>query len=406
MSLPRLIAWRYLKRPTDVLVSAVGLASVTGLVVGVMALVISMALMTGYRHDLRHKLLAGNAEIFVYGLSGGIDNLDETLETVREIEGVSDASPVVFQYSLAASENVPTGTEVMLKGIESEHASTVPLLNRIIGKATLRDPQGDAGVAIGHYLAESLAVSRGDAVTITVPSVGTGSTMPRSRTYLVTNVFDSGFYEFDAQWIFMPIAEARELLGLNGAANLIEVRLEPDADLESMRREIDSRTMRQFAVNDWRQLNRQLFGMLALQQVVLFVVIGLIVFVSTFNIVSTLIMTVHEKRKEIGILLTLGSSPGFVRRIFVWYGTLVGAIGTFLGLFLGTLVCWVITRWELISFPREIAEVYFVSSIPFITRPADLAAIGGFAIVVSFLATLIPSGRAAAVSPIDALRPS
>ena len=406
MSLPRLIAWRYLKRPTDVLVSAVGFASVAGLIVGVMALVISMALMTGYRRDLREKLLAGNAEVFVYGMNGGIEDLGETLRVVRGVEGVREAAPVVFQYSLAASENVPTGSEVMLKGIEPDRASSTPLLSRIIGPSKLADADGEPGIALGHYLAESLAVSPGDAVTITVPSVDSGSTMPRSRTYIVTNTFETGFYEFDAQWIFIDLGEARDLLGLAGAANLIEVRLQPDADLDTVRREIDQRTMQQYAVNDWRQLNRQLFGMLELQQIVLFVVIGLIVFVSTFNIVSTLIMTVHEKRKEIGILLALGSSPRFVRRVFIWYGTLVGGIGTFLGLLLGTLVCWVITRWELISFPREIAEVYFVSSIPFITRPSDLVAIGGFALVVSFLATLIPSGRAARVTPVDALRPS
>lgn len=404
MSLPRLIAWRYLRRPTDVLVSAVGLASVAGLVVGVMALVISMALMTGYRRDLREKLLAGNAEVFVYALNGGIENVPGTLETIRSIDGVREAVPVVFQYSLAASETVPTGQEVMLKGVVPEQSGS-RLLSNIVGPSRLVDPDGDPGIAIGKYFAESLDAGVGDAVTITVPSVDSGSTMPRSRTYLVTHVFDTGFYEFDAQWVFVSLDEARELLGLSGEANLIEIRLAPGAKLETVRAEVDRRTGHRYAVNDWRQLNRQLFGMLALQQIVLFIVIGLIVFVSTFNIVSTLIMTVHEKRKEIGILLALGTTPGFVRTVFIWYGSFVGAIGTLLGLALGTIVCWIITRWELVSFPKEIAEVYFVSSIPFITRPTDLLIIGAFALIVSFLATIIPSGRAARVAPVDALRP-
>ena len=151
-------------------------------------------------------------------------------------------------------------------------------------------------------------------------------------------------------------------------------------------------------------MNRQLFTMLKIQQLVLFIVIGLIVFVSTFNIVSTLIMTVHEKRKEIGILASMGAEPKTLRQIFLWYGTMVGLVGTFIGLLLGVLLCWVITRFHLVSFPPDIAEVYFVSSIPFVTRPVDLTVIAAFSIIVSFLATLIPSMRASRLNPIQALR--
>ena len=150
-------------------------------------------------------------------------------------------------------------------------------------------------------------------------------------------------------------------------------------------------------------MNRQLFSMLAIQQLVLFIVIGLIVFVSTFNIVSTLIMTVHEKRKEIGILASMGAEQS-VRSIFLWYGAMVGFVGTATGLILGVIVCWIITRFQLVSFPPEIAEVYFVSSIPFVTRVRDLAIIAAFSLVVSFLATIVPASRAARLDPIEALR--
>jgi lipoprotein-releasing system permease protein len=151
-------------------------------------------------------------------------------------------------------------------------------------------------------------------------------------------------------------------------------------------------------------MNRQLFSMLQIQQLVLFIVIGLIVFVSTFNIVSTLIMTVHEKRKEIGILASMGAEPKMIRRIFLWYGSMVGIAGTAAGVAIGVAICWIITRFQLVSFPPDIAEVYFVSSIPFITRGSDLAIISAFAVIVSFLATIVPSMRAARLKPVESLR--
>jgi lipoprotein-releasing system permease protein len=144
--------------------------------------------------------------------------------------------------------------------------------------------------------------------------------------------------------------------------------------------------------------------MLEIQKLALFIVIGLIVFVSTFNIVSTLIMTVVEKRREIGILGSMGAEPAMIRRIFVWYGTLVGFAGTAIGVILGVIICWIITRFRLVSFPPEIAEVYLVPSIPFVTRLRDLSLIAGFSLAVSFLATIVPSMRAARLTPVDSLR--
>jgi lipoprotein-releasing system permease protein len=406
MNLPRRIAWRYLRRPTDKLVSAVGLVSVLGLIIGVMALVISMALMTGYRRDLQSKLLGGNAEVFVYSIGTPIMEPEELGATLRATPGVAHASPVLFQHAVVTTESNTTGSEVMLKGIERTRGRTSPMLAKIIGpRQSFATASGERGVAVGRYLATKLGVKAGDAISITVAAAGVeGGFMPRSATFLVTNVFGTGFYEFDARWLFIDLEEARELLGSGATANLLEVKLQPGADIDAVTAAIEQRTANRYTVSDWREMNRQLFSMLQLQQLVLFIVIGLIVFVSTFNIVSTLIMTVQEKRREIGILSSMGAESKTVRRIFIWYGTIVGVAGTVLGVLLGSLVCWLITRYELISFPPEIAEVYFVSSIPFVTRPVDLAVIAFFSIVVSFLATIIPSMRAARLNPVEALR--
>jgi lipoprotein-releasing system permease protein len=405
MNLARRIAWRYLRRPTDNLVSAVGLVSVLGLVIGVMALVISMALMTGYQRDLQRKLLGGNAEIFVYSLGAPIADPAPLLAKLHRVPGVEDASPVLFQHAVVTTETNTTGSEVMMKGIQPSRAATSPMLARIIGpRAKFESRDGERGVSVGKYLAVKLGVREGDAISVTV-AAGTGSSfLPRTATFVVTNVFDTGFYEFDARWLFVDLVEAQTLLGAASTANLVEVKLSPDADLDRMDEAIEQVTDGRYAVSDWREINRQLFSILEFQQRVLFVVIGLIVFVSTFNIVSTLIMTVHEKRKEIGILSSMGAERAMVRRVFMWYGTIVGLVGTTTGIVLGSLVCWIITRYELVSFPPEIAEVYYVSSIPFVTRGTDLAVIAAFSMAVSFLSTIVPSMRAARLNPVEALR--
>lgn len=405
MSLARSIAWRYLRRPTDALVSAVGLVSILGMVIGVMALVISMALMTGYRRDLQQKLLGGNAEVFVYSLGAPIANPQPLVAVLRRVEGVADASPVLYQHAVVTTEANATGSEVMLKGIEPTRGARSPMLAKIIGPAKRFDSaDGTIGVAVGKYLAKKLGVKQGDALSVTVAATGESGMMPRMATFAVTNVFDTGFYEFDAKWLFTDLAEAQRLTGAESAANVVEVKLSPGADVDKVVGDIEKLTRDGYAVTDWRDTNRQLFSMLQIQQLVLFLVIGLIVFVSTFNIVSTLIMTVQEKRREIGILTSMGAEPRMVRWIFIWYGTLVGVAGTATGIGLGTLICWLITRYELVSFPPEIAEVYFVSSIPFITRPFELITIAIFSIFVSFAATIIPSMRAARLNPIEALR--
>jgi lipoprotein-releasing system permease protein len=406
MNLPLTIAYRYLRRPTDALVSAVGMVSVLGLVIGVMALVISMALMTGYRRDLQRKLLGGNAEIFVYSIGPPIVERDTLLQTLRGMPDVAEAAPVLYQHALVTTERNSTGTEVMVKGIEPERARSTPMLARIVGPRRRFDTaEGEAGVAVGQYLAKKLGVVAGNSIAITVPSDNSGSFLPRTQSFVVTNVFATGFYEYDARWLFIDLRDAERLLNAPHGANLVEVKLKDGASLDDVIAEIGRRIdRRRYAISDWRDLNRQLFSMLKLQQIVLFIVIGLIVFVSTFNIVSTLIMTVHEKRKEIGILSSMGAGKVLVRQIFLWYGSLVGFAGTMTGVILGVGICWVLTRFQLLSFPPEIAEVYFVSSIPFITRPQDVAVIAVFALAVSFLATIVPSMRAARMNVVEALR--
>lgn len=400
-----MIAWRYFRRPTDRLVSAAGLASLLGLVIGVLSLVVSMALMTGYRLDLEKKLRAGNSEIFLYSFRGPIEGLESMLETIRKSPGVAAASPVIFHQSLVASEGSPGGEQVMMKGIDPSRAARSPMMQRIIGNGLRGAGNDDApGIAVGHHLARRLRLQQGDALTVTVATKSGEGVMPSSRGFIVASVYKTGFHEFDASWVFLDLDSARELFDMQGSANLIEIDMTAGADLDATAAAVAAATGERFAVTTWKQMNGQLFELLRMQQFVLFIVLGLIVFVSTFNIVSTLVMTAHEKRREIGILASMGATRSLIRRIFVWYGLLVGIGGTAIGIGLGVVVCWILTRFELVSFGPEIAQVYFVSSIPFVTRPLDLAVIASFTIVVSLLASIIPSARAARLQPVDALR--
>lgn len=403
LPLALLIAWRYLRRPGDRLVTAGGVVSLLGLVIGVMALVISMALMTGYRSDLEQKLLGGSAEIYLYATADTVDA--KLLDTIRRVPGVAWAFPSLFHGALVTSEDHKSGEQVMIKGISEGVLDRSPMMARIAGSSpSFRAKDGTAGIALGSWLARKLGVGRGSLVSVTVATENSGSVFPRTRAYVVTNVFDTGFFEFDSRWIFTSVENASRLFTGESEGNVVEIKVVPGASVTGVMAAVDKATGRRYAITDWRKSNAQLFSLLRIQQLALFLVIGLIVFVSTFNIVSTLVMTVHEKRKEVGILLTMGSDRKLIRRVFIWYGTLVGLMGTATGIILGVLTNWVITRWKLVSFGPEIAQVYFVTSIPFVTRAVDLVVIGTFSLAVSWLATLVPSLRAARLDPIASIR--
>jgi len=199
VNLPLAIAWRYLNRPTDALVSAVGFVSLFCLVIGVMALVISMALMTGYRHDLQTKLLAGNAEVFVYSIGGPMNDTKQMLAIIRGTPGVAEASPVLFQHALVTTERNATGNEVMVKGIEASRAKTSPMLAKIVSsRGTFETAEGEAGVSVGKYLATKLGVTAGSSITVTVPSESGVRFMPLSAAFVFTTVFGTSFFDYDA----------------------------------------------------------------------------------------------------------------------------------------------------------------------------------------------------------------
>src|SRR5262249_21934942 len=213
--------------------------------------------------DLQRKLLAGNAEVFVYSVGAPITDTNRLLHTIRSTPGVGEAAPVLFQHALVTTERNTTGTEVMIKGIEPARARGSQWLAKIVGpSASFTTREGESGVVVGKYLATRLAVRAGTSISITVPTENSGSVLPRTSSFVVTNIFDTGFYEYDARWLFIDLRDAERLFDMPGSANLVEVKLKPGGSLDTVTHALETRTDHRYAVSDWREMNRQLFSML------------------------------------------------------------------------------------------------------------------------------------------------
>jgi lipoprotein-releasing system permease protein len=405
------VALAYLKARSSRLISAVSVLSIAGIGLGVAALVVAMGLLSGYRGEIRENLIGANAEVVLFPLSTAAESDPGTAaRRVAKIPRVRATAPVIYQTGLASSSATPDGTGVVLKGIDPASERRVSKLDAYLPDAenvlTRGSAGSPAGVAIGIELARLLDVHDGETIILSVPdATGGGSALlPRSAPFRVSRIFRTNFYESDSELVFVDREVLRRLARIEGQANVIEIKLDTIRNTESAARAIAAAAGKEFSVTDWRSLNSGLFSALAIQQITLFFVIGLIVGVSTFNIVATLVMTVQEKKRDIGVLTALGAEPNFFRRVFLSLGALLGGAGVVAGIAFGVLVCWVMTTFRLLRFPPGVAEIYFVSFIPFRVRMIDLASIVGFSAIVIFLASWIPARRAGRIDIAEALR--
>lgn len=410
-SLPFEVAVRYLKSRPSKLVSSVSLLSIAGIALGVAALVVAMGLLSGYRTEIREKLIGANAPVVVFPLIAGGDPDPAALERrIAAVPRVRATAPVLYQTGVAASAATPDGADAVLKGIDPEaerRVSDIDLYLPDAARAVTRGAPGEPpGAAIGAELAAKLDVRVGDTIALSVAdgSGAAGAFVPRTGLFRVTRIFRTNFSEYDTEWVFVDREELRALARLEGRANVVEVRLDSIDDTETAAQAIGKAAGNGYSVSDWRSMNGGLFSALVIQQTTLFLVIGLIVAVSTFNIVATLVMTVQEKKRDIGVLTTLGAEPGFFSRVFLALGALLGGTGVLAGVLLGALICWAATRFRLLSFPPGVAEIYFVSYIPFLVRVRDLAAIVGFSALAILLAAWVPARRASRIDIAEALR--
>ncbi|MBI4841911.1 MAG: lipoprotein-releasing ABC transporter permease subunit [candidate division NC10 bacterium] len=415
------ISLRYLKaKRRQRSLSVITFISIAGVAVGVMALIVVMAVMSGFEFDLRNKILGTNAHIWVlrYG-ERGIEDPAAALAAVREVRGVRAASPFTYNEVLLTAAGRTAGT--VLRGIDLASAveatdfrktlkSASPEL--IAAMAGPRPAFPPGGIVLGSYLASSLGVSVGSPVDVLLPLGGDLSplgVMPRLRRFSVAGIFQVGFAEFDSKLAMIAIPTAQQLFRMGPAVSGIEVRVTDIYRAAEVAEAIRARLTFPYFTRTWMELNRNFFSALRVERIVMFVILTMIVLVAAFGIISTLIMLVMQKRKEIAVLKSMGATGASLMAVFIVQGMIIGAAGTILGLLAGLgiarnldpIVAAVEWVFGFKAFPQE---VYLLDKLPARILWPDVVAITVTAFLISFLATIIPSRQAARVDPVVAIR--
>lgn len=399
------IALRYLlAKRRQVFISVISLVSTLGVTVGVAALVIALAIMTGLQQELRDRILGSTAHIFVWK-RGGIDDYRAEIQKLKQLQGVTGGAPAVTGLALMTSG---TGEGfATIKGIDPVLEREVTELGRAMTDGSLDDLEASSeddtpGILIGYDLANKLGASVGESVTVVTPQ-GTLSPfgmVPRSRRLRVAGIFRLGLLEFDSAYGFVSLATANRLIGSSGVDHL-ELKVDDLIAAPAIADRIPRELGQDYLTTDWADMNRSLYSALWLEKIAMGLGIGLIVAVAALNIIASLVLLVMEKTRDIAILKTMGASARSVMFIFLLQGAIIGIVGTVAGAALGVVVSTLADRYRLISIP---GDVYQITYLPFRVQMLDLTLVVLGAIVVCFIATLYPSRQAAKLDPAQALR--
>ena len=407
------IAWRYLRsRRGSRLLSLISVIAIGGVLVGVSALIVIMGVMNGLQRDLREKILVGSPDIRIlsYGDDLRVDDWQNALAKVKAQEGVVAAAPFVLTQGLITKGH-DYAEGVYVTGIEPE-GPDVPNVTSIrqhmkTGDFRFASTDGEGkGIVVGRLLAERLNAFPGEIVWLMSPkgaslSAVTGGMVPQLYKFEVTGIFDTGMYEYDNSYVYLPLDVAKDFAGLGDAVTGLEVkttdRWAAPGIAESLREVLGV----PYRTVDWQQQNQSLFQALKLEKLGMSVILGLIVIVAAFNIVSTLTMVVADKTREIGILKAMGMTARSIRRIFFYQGVVIGVVGTSLGLALGLVGAVLLERYKLIELDPS---VYFIDHLPVDTQLFDVALIVVSSLAIAALATLYPARQAARLYPVEAIR--
>lgn len=417
------IGLRYLRaRRKQVFVSVITFLSVTGIFLGVAALIIVLAVMNGFETDLRSKILGINAHVVLMEYGGVLRNHDQVRQKVLAEKGVVAATPFIYAQAMVKKGESVSG--VILRGLEPDTAFQVINLGKIqegkIAYLAEKDRQHlkltsenrkMPGLVLGKELAKNLGISLFDTVSIVSPQgVATPmGMMPRLKKFLVVGIFDSGFYEYDSTLAFLALSDAQEFLNMPRLATGLEIKVDDIYQAGDIARQLEQRLGYPYWARNWMEMNKNLFSALRLEKRVMFIILSLIVLVAMFNIITTLIMVVMEKHHDIAILKSMGATSQSIMKIFIYQGLIIGLIGTLLGAAAGLAIAGNLE--QLLSFVERSfgfkilpGDVYYLSALPSQINYGDVAIIMCGTIFISLLATIYPSWRAARLDPAETLR--
>jgi len=403
------VCLRYLKaKRKHGFISLISLISIAGVMVGVMALIVVLAVMTGFTSEFRDKILGINSHVVVQDYSGNIRGYEEVAAKVRAVEGVRGVTP--YLYSQAMITSGEGGTGAVLRGLDPATAQGVLNLEKNLRKGKIADllpGQGDGarrlpGVILGKELAVQLHVSVHDRVRLISASgpLTPMGVIPKVSTCEVVGIFETGMYEYDSALAYVSLETAQRFFDLPGAVHGLEVKTFDLNQADQVAKRIEHALGPNYFAKDWMRMNRNIFSALQLEKTALSVIMALVVMVAAFNIVSTLIMVVMEKNKDIAILKSMGATSSSIMRIFIYEGLVIGLAGTLLGVLGGLGLCAILRRYQFIKLP----DVYPISTLPVLVLPSDVILIALSATVITLVATLYPSWQAAKVDPAVALR--
>lgn len=403
------IGRRYLRaRQRQAFISLITLLSITGVAVGVMALIVVIAVMAGFESDLKSRILGVESHIVVMKQGERFEDYSRIMDVVEKMPGVVATTPFIMTQVMIRSSSGLSGA--MVRGISPDTVGRVIQnfnaddLTRLDGSsAAAQSSSSLPGIILGKELARSLGVYPDDLVHIISPrgSITPAGIMPSMKRFKVVGRFESGMYEYDGSLAYIHLRDAQKLTNLEESVTGIEVRIQDIYQAAPISKTISRTLGYPYWTKDWMQMNRNLFSALKLEKTVMFIILALIILVAAFNIASTLIMMVMEKTRDIAILKTMGATDSSIRKIFVFKGLAIGALGTFIGVSLGVVLCKLLEHYQFIELP---GDVYYLSKLPVLLNMMDIGIIAVSSMVICFLSTLYPARQASRLNPVEAIR--
>ena len=418
MSYELFIGLRYLRaKRKQTFISVNTFISIAGIFLGVAALIVVLAVMNGFETELRNKILGINSHIVLMKYTGSMDNYEELAETVKTIDGVVASTPFIYGQAMVKHRERVTG--IVVRGISPKDAHSVinfgtmkeGAIEDLTPEIRSHSLPGAPGIAIGKELAQNLGVHLFDTVEIVLP-MGIPTPMgivPRIKKFRVVAVFDSGFYEYDSSLVFMSLADAQTFLNMKGEVTGIGIKIDDVYAARAVAERIEKKLGFNYWARNWMEMNKNLFSALKLEKRVMFIILTLIVLVAAFSIITSLIMSVMEKTRDIAILKSMGATARSIMKIFMVQGLIIGAIGTTLGCITGITVALNLEKLaayleQLFGFKVLPQDVYYLNNLPSQVDYGDVLLIVAITTVICFLASVYPSWNASRLDPADALR--